>query len=130
MRKLVPVIFFAAFAVSLGALAEESLPGVRFAPTRFSPTSSRYRGQDCPGVLVEVTDPAGFLPVRTGLALARALLRTHAGRWDPARLDRLLASPRVHAALLAGDGLDALEASYREDEEAFRAERRDHLLYP
>jgi len=102
---------------------------VRFAATRFTPASSRYRGQPCAGVEVHITDPATYRPVRTGLALARALLAAHPQRWEPERLERLLASPRLYAALRAGVDLDGLVAMFHDDEEAFRVEREAHLIY-
>ncbi|NPA27421.1 MAG: DUF1343 domain-containing protein [Chloroflexi bacterium] len=51
------------------------LPGVRFRPVTFTPTSHKYTGQTCYGVQVHVTARNEFRPVRTGLAiiaLARA----------------------------------------------------------
>ena len=39
------------------ALDAAGLPGVRFVPVEFTPERSRYRGNRCFGLRVEVTDP-------------------------------------------------------------------------
>lgn len=114
----------------LAALSEAPLPGVRFEATRVTPERSRYRGVPCPAVAVHVSDPGAFRPVRTGLALARALLRAHPRDWQPDRLERLLAAPELYAALLRDEDLEVLEAMFHADEEAFRVERERYLLYP
>ncbi|MEA3212188.1 MAG: hypothetical protein QOE70_5245 [Chthoniobacter sp.] len=54
-----PYIDDRAFAAALNA---EQLPGVRFIPTRFTPASSVFAGQDCGGVQILITDRDSLNP--------------------------------------------------------------------
>src|SRR6202034_4256429 len=58
-------------------LTDAHLPGVRFTAPAFTPESSNYAGERCEGVRLRVDDRARFEPVKTGLAVARALLPGH-----------------------------------------------------
>ena len=48
------------------ALNARRIPGIRFYPVRFTPTASKYSGQECQGVFMIVTDRAALRPVRVG----------------------------------------------------------------
>ncbi|MDI3289210.1 exo-beta-N-acetylmuramidase NamZ domain-containing protein [Polyangium sp. 15x6] len=122
-----PFLSGARFAAEL---ARFGLPGVRFSPIRFTPTSSTHAGVPCEGVALDVTDPAKIEPVRVGLAIAVALRRLYPEEWKPAGVLTLLGSARVHEALVRGEDLSHLVALYEQDLKAFSERRRPHLLYP
>jgi uncharacterized protein YbbC (DUF1343 family)/CubicO group peptidase (beta-lactamase class C family) len=111
------------------ALSAESLPGVTFTTEAFTPSADRYGGQLCHGVHVTVTHRAQFEPVRTGLAIARALRRLHPQDWEFGKLDHLLASPDIMKALDAGKPLAAIVDSYHAQLAAFSSRRDKYLLY-
>jgi uncharacterized protein YbbC (DUF1343 family) len=110
-------------------LAAEDLPGVVLAPTVFTPTVEPYAGRECHGLHLAVTDRSRFEPVRTGLAIARALHRSYPEAWASAKLDRLLVHPETMRALTAGLPLDAIVATYRDELAAFMTKRQKYLLY-
>ena len=110
-------------------LASESLPGVTFSLEAFTPSSDRYAGQPCRGVHVVVRDRAQFEPVRTGLAIARALRRLHPHEWDFGKLDRLVGDARVIKAIDDGLPLAAIVDTYRAELAAFVNKREKYLLY-
>jgi uncharacterized protein YbbC (DUF1343 family) len=63
-----------------GALIDTALPGVMVRPASFRPTFEKFAEQLCHGVMLHVTDPIAFRPVRTYLtliALARAQAPDH-----------------------------------------------------
>ena len=111
------------------ALGELHLPGVRFTATTFTPAVSVFAGERCEGVLLHVEDRARLAPVRTGLALASALLRLHRGAWKPANLLVLLGHQPTFTALLRGDSLEAMEAGWEPELRAFLEVRKRYLLY-
>jgi uncharacterized protein YbbC (DUF1343 family) len=111
------------------ALAAEALPGVVFAPEAFTPRADRYAGQPCHGVHVVVRDRARFEPVRTGLAIARALRRLHPHDWDSARLEGLVGDEAVVKAVDAGLPLAAIVDTYKAGLAAFVNRREKYLLY-
>lgn len=57
------------------ALNAEALPGVVFRPVAFTPTFDKFAGQSCEGAFIHVTDSRAFLPVLTGVAVVRTLMR-------------------------------------------------------
>ena len=53
------------------ALNARGIPGVRFYPVRFTPTSSKYAKEECQGVFMVVTDRAALRPVRARASRSR-----------------------------------------------------------
>lgn len=121
-----------ALAARLNAM---DLPGVRFRPTWFTPTFSKHAGKACAGVQLHVTDSAAFRPVRTGLAVLKALHDQHPKDFaflpgEPPFFDRLAGVGDLRAAIARGDTLEAIEARWQRQLTAFDTLRRQHLLYP
>jgi uncharacterized protein YbbC (DUF1343 family) len=117
------------------------LPGVVFVPTWFRPQFQKHRGAVCGGVELLVTDRDAFRSYRTGVELLDALHRLwpaeFAWRAAPyefvseiAAIDLLTGGPECRQAIESGEGLEAWIATWEQDERAFRAERREILLYP
>ena len=46
-----------------------NLPGISFRPTYFSPQFSKYKGEQCGGIDISITDKHSILAVKTGLAI-------------------------------------------------------------
>ncbi|MCH6482051.1 DUF1343 domain-containing protein [Pseudoxanthomonas sp. LH2527] len=121
-----------ALAERLNAMA---LPGVRFRPTWFTPTFSKHAGQACGGVQLHITDRAAFRPVRTGIAVLKALHDQHPQDFDflpgePPFFDRLAGVPWLRQAIERGDTLDAIEARWQAPLADFLRLRQRHLMYP
>ncbi|MCH8992321.1 MAG: DUF1343 domain-containing protein [Acidobacteria bacterium] len=104
-----------------------NLPGVRFSPTHFIPTASKYADQPCRGVRIHLVDRYAYAPVRTGLALARSLRRHYPDQWQHEPVNRLLVNRRTMQAWLEADSLDAVVETWADDLEAFRAVRARYL---
>ncbi|HEX7022398.1 MAG TPA: DUF1343 domain-containing protein [Trueperaceae bacterium] len=60
------------------ALNDHGLPGIRFAPARFTPSRSKHAGQEVAGVQLELLDARAFRPLQTAFALL-----VEARRQDP-----------------------------------------------
>jgi uncharacterized protein YbbC (DUF1343 family) len=122
------------------AMNARGLPGVRFRPHAFEPTFQKHAKQTCGGCQIHVLDRQAFRPVRTAVELL-AEIRREAPRgfaWkqppyeyehDRMPIDLLYGSDRLRTAVDAGAGVDALIASWRDEEEAFRRQRERFLLY-
>lgn len=111
------------------SLALEGLPGVTFTSETFTPNARTYAGEVCHGVHVTVSDRAQFEPVRTGLAIARALRHAYRRDWDFDKLDRLVGDPEVVKAIDAGLPLASIVTKYRAQLAAFASKREKYLLY-
>jgi uncharacterized protein YbbC (DUF1343 family) len=109
------------------ALGAEGLLGVSALEASFIPRAGPHHGVRCRGVRLILTDAAAFDPVRTGLAIARALFALHPREWDATRLPQMIGRTDVVDALRAGATLDEVEALYEPALASFR-ERRERLL--
>ncbi|NBM17401.1 exo-beta-N-acetylmuramidase NamZ domain-containing protein [Streptomyces sp. GC420] len=109
----------------------EELPGVRFREAYFQPVFSKFQGRTAGGVQLHVHDREAFDPVRTGIALLVTAKRVWSGfAWRPDNwIDKLTGSTRVRTMIDAGASADEVVAAWRQDLAAFRATRREYLLY-
>lgn len=116
------------------------LPGAILRPMEFEPTFNKWQGQACRGFQLHVTDPAGFRPFKTSLALLQAILHCHkeAFQWkkppyeyeyDRSPIDLILGDQQVRLRLEAMEPIDSLEASWQEQLAAYDEMRRKYYLY-
>jgi uncharacterized protein YbbC (DUF1343 family) len=110
-------------------MTAEALPGVDFTPETFTPEADRYAHQPCSGVHVTVRDRARFEPVRTGLAIARALRSLYARVWEFDKLNRLLVEAETMKAIDRGLPVATIVETYRSELTAFATKREKYLLY-
>jgi uncharacterized protein YbbC (DUF1343 family)/CubicO group peptidase (beta-lactamase class C family) len=112
-----------------GALNARLIPGVRFYPVRFTPSSSKYAGEECQGVFMIVTDRAALRPVRLGVEIASMLQRLYGSRFELELAGRLFGSRDSIARIRAGQDPAAIAASWGADESRWRLLRAKYLLY-
>jgi uncharacterized protein YbbC (DUF1343 family) len=114
------------------------LAGVRFDTVTFTPVQQPFHsrppelaGERLNGIAIRVTDRGAFQPYRAGVALLWAVHRLHADRlvWNDAALDRLTATPRLKAMIIAGRTPEEIFASWRAEVAAFVVRRGKYLLY-
>ena len=111
------------------ALNARDIPGVRFYPERFTPSSSNYSGQECQGVFIVVTDRAILHPVRVGLEIASALTRMYPTQYRLDQAERLFGSRDTLARIRLGDDPASIAASWGAAEAKWRQLRAKYLLY-
>jgi uncharacterized protein YbbC (DUF1343 family) len=111
-------------------LDRRNIPGVRFAPARFTPDSGVHHGELCEGARIEVTDRAAFDPMRAGIEIAAALAQLYPANFDPRNMMFLLGSEATIDALARGDSPAAIAAAWKESLAPFMAMRAKYLLYP
>ncbi|MBC8101348.1 MAG: DUF1343 domain-containing protein [Cytophagales bacterium] len=121
-----PFIDARAFAYVLNA---KNLPGVRFVPTHFTPTASKFAGEVCGGVQIVVTDRGKIASVRTGLEMALALRALYLEEWQASKYLTLLASRSAMDGLLADEEYPRLVKRWTADLRAFSQLRSHFLLY-
>ena len=122
------------------AMNARQLPGVHFRPVFFEPTFHKHARQTCGGCQIHVIDRRTFKPVRTAVELVAEFRREDPGRFawkeppyeyehDKQPIDVLFGSDQLRKIVDGGGDVSALIASWRADEDAFRAQRRRFLLY-
>jgi uncharacterized protein YbbC (DUF1343 family) len=122
-------------------LNERRLSGVAFVPTYFRPQFQKHRGCVCGGAELLVTDAEVFEPYRAGIELLAAIHRLWPEEFawreapyefvaDRPAIDLLTGGPECRQAIENGGSLADWIASWKAEENAFREERREILLYP
>ena len=115
-----------AFSLELNSL---KLPGVQFHSLQFTPTSSKFTGELCAGIRIEITDRAQFESVQTGLEIALQLRRSYGNKWDIDAYDRLLVNKAVLEAIRFSRSYVEIESAYKTGLTGFRNRRLPFLIY-
>jgi uncharacterized protein YbbC (DUF1343 family)/CubicO group peptidase (beta-lactamase class C family) len=110
-------------------LSDRGLPGIRFYPVTFTPSSSQYAGQACQGVFFTIVDRNALQPVRVGLEIAAALWKLHPDRFEMRNTDRLLGSRDSLERVKAGEDPAIVATSWAAAEARWRQLRAKYLLY-
>lgn len=114
------------------------LPGVRFRPLNFVPSSSKHAGVTCQGVQVHVTRREAFDPILTGLHLIRACMKQAPAEfeflessWEGGRphFDLLAGTDRLREGLLAGERVEDMMQDWKKDLEEFHQVLQRVALY-
>jgi uncharacterized protein YbbC (DUF1343 family) len=115
-----------AFAEYLNA---RLIPGVRFVPVSFTPTSGPYSGQACSGVNLIVTDRNALDSPELGVELAVALRKLYPEQWKMDKLIELLVNREVFDAIAKGDDPRNIAQGWRDGLEEFMKRRAKYLIY-
>jgi len=110
-------------------LNARGLPGIRFYPVRFTPTSSKYANEECGGVFMIVTDRNALRPVRVGLEITAVLTSRYPSQYQIDTAARLLGSRDTIARLKRGEDPATIAASWNDAEAKWRLLRAKYLLY-
>ncbi|HOA75138.1 MAG TPA: DUF1343 domain-containing protein [Phycisphaerae bacterium] len=112
------------------ALNAAKLPGVRFVPIEFTPTSSKFAKQPCQGVYILVTDREALEPVRMGLTMAATLHQLFGSAFEVSKVINLMGNAEVQRALEAGRDAASLPTLWKEPLARFMKVREKYLVYP
>jgi uncharacterized protein YbbC (DUF1343 family)/CubicO group peptidase (beta-lactamase class C family) len=110
-------------------LNQRHLNGVRFVPVRFKPTASVFKGEECEGVNIIITDRVAFRPVPTGIEIAVALRKLYPDQWKVDAYGRLLVNAVTLERVKRGDAPEEIVRSWTEQLDQFRSVRARALLY-
>lgn len=122
-------------------LRDDALSGVAFRACSFEPTFQKHAGALCGGVQLHVTDVASFRPVRTAVALLRAVRDLAPGDFAWRRppyeyeerlmpIDILWGHDGLRLGVDGGASVDEILAGADEECAAFGASLERHRLYP
>lgn len=121
-----PYIDSRAFAEYLNA---RLIPGVRFVPVTFTPSSGTFSGKVCGGVNIIVTERNSLDAPEMGIELAVALRKLYPDDWKIDRLIELLGNRETIDAVAQGMDPRNIAQMWQADIEAFRTLRAKYLLY-
>jgi len=123
-----PWVDASGLATRLNAL---NLPGLRFAPTSFTPTFSKHQGKLCQGVEITLADRNRLEPVWSGVLIVNEIYRAYPDQfeWNVAHFDRLCGTATVREAITAQTPLQPLKAAWATQCKTFDQAKRKYLLY-
>lgn len=110
-------------------LNARNIPGVRFVPIRFTPKASVFKGEECQGINIVVTDRRLFRSVSTGVEIATALRILHVDEWKHERYLRLVVNQETYSKILAGEDPRGIVTSWQKGISDFSIRRLPFLLY-
>lgn len=114
-------------------LAEElnraALPGVSFVPTRFTPSTSVFKGLACGGVYVMLKDREQCSVVDVGLLLAKTLQRLYPKDFKLDKIKHLLLHTQTMEAIRKDASLEEIHGLWKNDLDDFAKTRGKYLLY-
>ncbi|MGI8545040.1 MAG: exo-beta-N-acetylmuramidase NamZ domain-containing protein [Aridibacter sp.] len=110
-------------------LNQKNLPGVRFVPVKFTPKSSVFKGEQCFGINIIITDRTAFESVKTGLEIALALRTNFPQDWKIDNYNRLLVNQVFFDAVKQGDLDNRTREILKSDLEEFRSRKAKFSLY-
>lgn len=110
-------------------LNQRNIPGVRFVPIEFTPSSSKFEGKLCSGVNILVVDRKALEPVRVGFEIAAQLRRLYPQDWEAKGYLRLLENQKTFQALMDGKSAEEIESIARDGVSDFLRRRAMHLIY-
>lgn len=110
-------------------LNRAGIHGVRFVPVRFTPDASKFKGEECRGVNIFLTDRDACPAVDIGITLALTLRRLYPDEWQVDKFYRLLKHDETLEAVKRGDSLKKIRSSWKKEQKAFERRRKAYLIY-
>jgi uncharacterized protein YbbC (DUF1343 family)/CubicO group peptidase (beta-lactamase class C family) len=105
------------------------VPGVKFVPTRFTPSSGVHKGAPCEGAALVITDRASLHSMLMGLEIAAALAKLYPQNFQLEKIITLVGNAATLERLKKGDAPTRIVAEWDEALAAFHKMRAKYLLY-
>ncbi len=110
-------------------LNARQIPGVRFVPVSFTPTSSNYSGQACHGVNIFITGREFLNGPELGMELAAALQKLYPEQFRVEKMADILANQSVMNSLLHGEDPRRISLDGQDELQKFQQLRERYLIY-
>jgi uncharacterized protein YbbC (DUF1343 family)/CubicO group peptidase (beta-lactamase class C family) len=110
-------------------LNARQIPGVRFVPVTFIPSSSNYSGQPCHGINLVLTGRKFLDSPELGIELAAALLKLYPEQFHIEKMVDILANQAVYDAIVHGQDPHRIALDWQDDLQKFERKRDQYLIY-
>ncbi len=113
-------------------LGKLGLRGLQFSSTTFVPSGSKFKGQQCRGVSISVTDPGLLQPTKVGLSLLVILRNLYPGDFQMRKtsFERLFGVRGLYDRIMNGDLTTGDIPDFTSESTAFRETSIKYRLYP
>ncbi len=106
-----------------------NIPGVRFVPTKFTPTEGPQARRECAGVNILLTNREELDAPELGLELAAALHKFYPSGFDIGHINQLLVNQAAFNALKAGEDPRRIAEDWQDKLDQFIEVRTKYLIY-
>jgi len=111
-------------------LTSRNIPGVAFEPIAFTPTAYKYKGEECFGVYLRITDRSQVKPIYLGLHMVDSLLKLYPDKFIlPEKFNEIAGTAKIREKLLARVPVDEIVQMWEEELKKFMEIRKKYLLY-
>ena len=110
-------------------LNARQIPGIRFVPITFAPTSSNYAGQACHGVNIFVTAREFLDSPEMGFELAAALQKLYPEQFHIEKMADIVANQTVLNSLIHGEDPRRIALDWQDELQKFQQMRERYLIY-
>ena len=110
-------------------LNARQIPGVRFVPITFTPTSSNYAGQACHGLNIFVTAREFLDSPELGVELAAALQKLYPEQFHIEKMADILANQTVLNSFIHGEDPRRIALDWQDELQKFQQMRERYLIY-
>ena len=109
-----------------------NLPGMRFEPVSFKPSSSKYKDQVCNGARIIVTERDRLEPYFSGIKIVNEIYRMYPKdfQWKVKHFDRLCGTSKIREAIINRSSLNDLRENWQAELKSFLEIRKKYLIYP
>jgi len=124
----------------LSTLSQHEIPGVFFRPVMFEPTSNKWKGRQCYGFQLHVTEPSAFQAYVTSLRLLQAVINHHREyfQWKSPPyeyeyhrfpIDLIIGDKHIRCCIENLDNLDEIVRAWQPSMNEFKEISRQFYLY-
>ncbi|MHC4241517.1 MAG: DUF1343 domain-containing protein, partial [Planctomycetota bacterium] len=108
-----------------------NLPGMRFEPVSFTPTSSKYQDQRCNGVRIIISERDRLEPYFSGIRIINEIHRMYPQdfQWKVKHFDRLCGTSKIRDAIINSSSLNSLRSNWQTGLQQFQKIRKKYLIY-
>lgn len=112
-------------------LNELNLPGVKFREVYFTPTFSKFKGTNCGGCQIYVTDREKYQSIATTLTILAEIKKLYGDKLvlHKSYFDHVMGTASVREALERGDSVASIMAATQPGLKEFSKLREPYLLY-
>ena len=107
------------------------LPGVSFREAWFTPSFSKFAGEQCGGAQVHVTDRNSYRPFEAALHVVNTIREMYPDKFEfhADYFDKVMGTAKVRESLERGLEITEIVKGYEADLKAFSEARKPYLLY-
>ena len=110
-------------------LNARQIPGVRFVPITFTPTSSNYSGQACHGINIFVTAREFLDSPEMGLEIATALHTLYPEQFHIEKMGEIVANQTIMNSLVHSEDPRRIALDWQDELQKFQQARERYLIY-